>query len=117
MYLGWKKENPALKQGIANLCEIGPSKKDVVYNFFAQNAVYRWKGHPWRKWNATLRDRLVGAQSTEGKEAGSWFDPGDLNAAGGGRLFQTAINLMTLEVYYTTSPGRRRPNAEDAFPE
>ena len=38
-------------------------------------------------------------QTQEGDEAGSWWNPKDIHADTGGRLFQTALGAMTLEVY------------------
>ncbi len=119
MYLGWKWDNEALNRGIDYLSETGPSEKDVVYNYFGQKVMRHRGEEPWTRWNRSLRDRLVEAQLPQGESiyAGSWFCPDDPNAAGGGRIFQTAINVMTLEVYYTTFPVPRRHDYDQDFPE
>ena len=51
-----------------------------------------------------MRKQLISVQAKEGDEAGSWWNLKDIHAATGGRLFQTAINAMTLEVYYRYLP-------------
>ena len=43
---------------------------------------------------------VILSQVREGAETGSWWNPEDLRAVEGGRLFQTAINPLMLEVYY-----------------
>jgi len=50
-----------------------------------------------------MRDRLIAAQSAAGHESGSWhFDEPYGNA--GGRLYNTALAVLTLEVYYRYLP-------------
>ncbi len=58
------------------------------------------RGDLWRKWNDGMTSHLLGSQC--GKDAGckrgSWETAG--HAASGGRAFVTAMNALTLEVYY-----------------
>ncbi len=115
MYLGWKKDNPALGRGIVHLGKVGPAKRNIVYIYFAQQAMWHWQGDSWKTWDAALRAPLINAQVTEGDEAGSWFDPHDPRAAGGGRLFQTALSVNMWEVY--SRPIYRPQASEEDFPE
>lgn len=58
----------------------------------------------WRDWNAGLKRTLVDNQCQQGPRRGS-FDPvGQWAAHGGGRVYQTALNILTLEVYYRYDP-------------
>ena len=50
-----------------------------------------------------LRERLIAEQASEGHEAGSWYYPHQHSEVGG-RLYNTCMALMTLEVYYRYMP-------------
>jgi len=118
MYLGWKKDNPALVRGVQWLGERGPSKSNMYHNYYATQVMRHWEGDPWKKWNAVMRDQLVDSQATTGHETGSWhFGRGDHGAARGGRLYCTAMATMILEVYYRHLPIYRKPSTEEDFPE
>lgn len=101
MYLGWRKEIPALPRGIKRLDQWGPSRHDMFYNFFATDARRHYGGDGWKVWNAALRDYLIAAQADDGHEKGSWHFASDPHGAQwGGRLYCTAMAALTLETYY-----------------
>ena len=118
MYLGWKKDNAALQRGVDALGKQGPSKTDVYYNYYATQ-VMRHQGDDdprWRAWNKAMRDFLIETQSKTGNETGSWFlDAKGHGNASGGRLYQTAMCTMVLEVYYRHLPIYRQQAASDEF--
>ena len=107
MYLGWKREKPELKAGAEYLAGIGPSREDMYYNYYATQVLHHWDGELWDKWNQRMRDQLVETQIKEGPGAGSW-DVTDPHGNAGGRIYQTALSLLTLEVYYRHLPIYRR---------
>ncbi len=110
LYLGWDKNHPAVKRGVEWIGEQGPSKTNMYYNYHATRLMLQVGGEPWRKWNGVLRPHLVTTQAREGHEKGSWYFEGDdLGAARGGRLYMTAMALMTLEVDYRHLPIYERP--------
>jgi hypothetical protein len=76
----------------------GPT--NMYYWYYATLALYQHGGEPWTKWNAALRDRLIGLQSTSGHQTGSWEPDSSLYGAKGGRIYSTALAALTLEVYY-----------------
>ena len=108
MYLGAEQDNPVLGGGVERVAKQGPSKNDAYYNYYATQVVFQYtagKGPLWDKWNKQMRDLLVTTQQTEGHIAGSWApQDGDHGKAKGGRLYATALNCMTLEVYYRLLP-------------
>jgi hypothetical protein len=55
----------------------------------------------WKKWNEPMKNALVPNQKTakDGCQNGSW-DPASRWGEEGGRVWATAINSLTLEVYY-----------------
>jgi hypothetical protein len=63
-----------------------------------------------------MRDQLVNTQSKVGLEKGSWYIGGDHGAKSGGRLYDTSMATMILEVYYRHMPLFKQDAAEDDFP-
>jgi hypothetical protein len=51
-----------------------------------------------------MREHLLRTQVKEGHKAGSWNPEGTDYGARGGRLYATAMALLTLEVYYRHLP-------------
>jgi hypothetical protein len=103
MYLGWPKEQPALQSGIAFLSSHGPQLDDLYYSYYATQVMRHHGGQVWQTWNAKMRDLLLQSQLKKGNDAGSW-DPQGAQSREGGRLYQTALATMILEVYYRHLP-------------
>ena len=87
----------------------GPSEKDAVSNFHATMLMHSHAGISRATWHRKIRQRLGDTQAMAGDDAGSWWNPDDIHAAVGGRLLQTAINTMTLEVYYDYLLSQKSP--------
>ena len=116
MYLGWGRGNNALGRGVQHLSKRGPSPSDMYYNYYATQVLHHWGGEPWRRWNAILRDRLIDTQETSGHARGSWRPTGGHGASQGGRLYETTLSIMTLEVYYRHLPLYRNRDLGDEHP-
>jgi hypothetical protein len=61
---------------------------------------------------------MLERQIREGNLKGSWFDKDDIQAKTGGRIAQTALNLMALQVYFRHLPVHQcfvRETADDDF--
>jgi hypothetical protein len=108
MYLGWKHDEPALIRGVEFLAKQGPSKNNMYFNYYATQVMRHFGGEQWDKWNLVMREHLVNTQVKRGspfEEQGSWTPPkGGHAAEKGGRLYETAMSVMTLEVYYRHMP-------------
>lgn len=119
MYMGEKKSTLGIQQAVEALSKRGPSKSDVYYNYYTAQALFQYtngKGPMWKKWNEKTREMLVATQSHEGHEAGSWKpQAGEGHGQTSGRLFTTAMNTMTLEVYYRMLPIYRQEAIEGEF--
>jgi len=79
-----------------------PAKVDYYAWYYAALALFQFDGPDgalWNKWSKGMVQALVKSQSSMGCEAGSW-DPADRWGCEGGRVYATAINALTLEVYY-----------------
>jgi hypothetical protein len=99
MRLGWKNDNPALQEGIRHLAREGPSKSNYYYNYYGSALMARYGGETGKKWCATATDYVIDAQQGKGTPmAGSWYTGlGDHGTSRGGRLYCTAMALMTLQ--------------------
>jgi hypothetical protein len=75
----------------------------LYFTYYATQAVHHFDGPLWDEWNRGLRDRLVALQVTQGHAAGSWHTA-DYHTVAGGRLCDTALAIMILEVYYRHMP-------------
>ncbi|MDC0935698.1 terpene cyclase/mutase family protein [Pirellulales bacterium] len=112
MYMGIYRDDKGLKAGIERLVATGPNRgsNGAYFNYYAAQAIFQYtggKGPLWEKWNDAMRDFLVTTQAQEGHEAGSWGPRGEnpgSHVQHGGRLYQTAMSCMTLEVYYRLMP-------------
>jgi hypothetical protein len=100
---GWHRDHPPLAKGVDFLDQLGPSKDNLYYNYYATQVLFHYGGYPWERWNAVLREYLISTQGTQGHESGSWFFA-DGHSESGGRLYNTAMAVMTLEVYYRYMP-------------
>jgi hypothetical protein len=86
---------------LADLPEAGAAKTDSTYWYFGSLALYQFdgpSGDAWKKWNEPMKNALVPIQKTakDGCAKGSW-DPAGFE---GGRVGATALNGLTLEIYY-----------------
>ena len=118
MYLGWKKNHPAMERGVANLAKGGPSN-DLYHDYYATQVLHHMEGETWVSWNNTMRDMLVSTQGKKGHETGSWFE-GVNGGVGGdavGRLYCTSLSTMILEVYYRHLPIYGQQSVEEEFKE
>ncbi len=103
MYFGREQEHPDLSNACQFLADAGSSDSDIYYNYYATLVLHHAGAPQWKQWNQTVRDNLIRTQQKNGHEAGSWFFT-DLHGNVGGRLYTTAMAVMTLEVYYRFMP-------------
>ncbi|HZE98587.1 MAG TPA: prenyltransferase/squalene oxidase repeat-containing protein [Planctomycetota bacterium] len=108
IFMQKRRSEPALNSVnllVADLPEWKPSKIDFYYWYYSSMALFQFDGPDggmWRKWNEPMRNTLVASQKTrkDGCSNGSWNSDQDRWGAEGGRVYATALNAMTLEVYY-----------------
>jgi len=103
MYTGWRRSHPGLVQGVAHLNVWGPAKDSLYYDYYATQVLFHWAGPEWDTWNRKMREQLISTQERAGHQAGSWYFESQQSAAGG-RLYNTALATMILEVYYRIMP-------------
>jgi hypothetical protein len=108
IFMSKNRGDPALKGGVDLLLKdlpvwTGP-KIDFYYWYYASLALFQFdgpSGPSWKAWNENMKNALVANQkrAADGCQNGSW-DPIDRWGFEGGRVYATAINALTLEVYY-----------------
>jgi hypothetical protein len=116
MYLGWKKEHAALQEGVKYLSATGPDNQNMYFNYYATQVLRQYGGAEWDQWNVKMRDYLVAKQDKAGPAAGSWFFSGGHGADKGGRLYNTSLAAMILEVYYRHMPIYQEQATKEEFP-
>ncbi len=112
-YLGWGPSVPALQRGAEslvqkdNLVRVPNNSENYscnVYGWYVASTALKGLGpynKHWRQWNASLSTELPKLQEPpKSKEEGSWSPAYDEYAFGGGRLYVTALSILSLEVYY-----------------
>lgn len=112
MYLGAGLDNADVDMAASYVAGMGPSESDIYYNYYGTQVLFHRGGKDWKQWNETLRDHLIQTQDRSGTHRnGSWYFE-DPNGRFGGRLYTTAMAIMTLEVYYRYMPLYRRDAVE-----
>jgi hypothetical protein len=108
-YLGAKRNDPAIQEGIAYLMANLPrlDRRNTYYWYYATQVMHNVPGPQWDTWNRQMRRVLIDSQVKEGCAAGSW-DPREPTPdpwrVQGGRIMITSLCCLTLEVYYRYLP-------------
>jgi hypothetical protein len=106
--LGWRREDLQAsvfwfvqKGGIPDAWK--EERVDLFYWYFGTLCAFQQGGETWKQWNEAMKKTFCDAQRQDGDEKGSW-DPIGANAKEWGRVGQTALVTMCLEVYYRYLP-------------
>jgi hypothetical protein len=73
---------------------------NLYYWYYGTLAMYQHGGDAWTRWNAEVRDAIVGHQRLQGHATGSWDPDSSTYGSKGGRIYCTALATLSLEVYY-----------------
>ena len=121
-FMGWKRSHPFMIGSGNYLMDYLPQwmqglNKGMAiawyhyYWYYGTLAMYQMGGRYWRAWNQKIKKMYPEKQRTSPAElAGSW-DP-DTAVLNGGRLFSTAMSILSLETYYRFSPLMGKPGDE-----
>jgi hypothetical protein len=107
-YLGAKRDSPMLAGGMGYLLNHLPDDgfSNIYYWYYATQVMHNMSGYEWDTWNRKMRDLLVRTQVRSVHECanGSWAPEKDAWGRSGGRLMQTSLSALTLEIYYRYLP-------------
>lgn len=92
----------------------GPNARSIKPDYYlwynCTLAMFQVGGEPWKRWNDATRERIIALQEHgDACARGSW-PPHDPWSGDGGRIYSTALAVLTLEVYYRFA----KENALDA---
>ncbi|MFM8413616.1 MAG: hypothetical protein ACKOCX_02730 [Planctomycetota bacterium] len=107
--LGWDRDQPQLLSGrdylMANLPPVDKAPLgDLLLFHFATQVLQQLEGVEFDTWNGRLREHLIRTQNVKGDLAGSWDPQGAEDVERGGRMYATALSLLTLQTYYRHLP-------------
>ncbi|MHC4778023.1 MAG: hypothetical protein ACYTFG_05530 [Planctomycetota bacterium] len=72
---------------------------DMVHWYWGTLGMFQMGRQYWKCWNEPMKNALVPTQQRQGCVNGSW-DPVGAWGKAGGRVFATAVNVQSLQVYY-----------------
>ncbi|MGA2034782.1 MAG: prenyltransferase/squalene oxidase repeat-containing protein [Thermoguttaceae bacterium] len=110
-YLGARRGEPMMVDGVKYLMTQLPDRnqRNIYYWYYATQVLHNYTGYEWDTWNRAMRKLLIETQVKDPNTCanGSW-DPDkpahDQWAHEGGRLMETALSALTLEIYYRYLP-------------
>jgi hypothetical protein len=112
IYIDSNQRDPILAKSarllVSDLPQWDEAKHEVdsYYWYYATLALFQYQdggGHTyWKQWNEAMKKALVPSQKVrkDGCQDGSWSPEADRWGFAGGRVYVTAVNTMSLEVYY-----------------
>jgi hypothetical protein len=80
------------------------SFQSYYYWYTATLGLFHLGGERWKAWNFLLLRALLPLQSQKAHEMGSWPPEASWVGVSGGRVYATAMCLLTLETYYRYEP-------------
>jgi HEAT repeat protein len=113
-FMGWKRSHPFLIGSANYLMNYLPQWRKGLekgmsvawyfyYWYYGTLAMHQMGGRYWRGWNEKIKTMLPENQRRDPEDmVGSW-DP-DSAVLNGGRVFSTAMAILSLETYYRFSP-------------
>ena len=116
--LGWPRNHPALIKGAGRIAAHLESnrQRNIYYWYYATQLLHNLKNKDWERWNPHVREELIKTQVKDDTCANGSWDPShpspDHWGEVAGRLFQTSLSILTLEVYYRYLPLYRTADTE-----
>ena len=104
-FMGWRKEELQasvelfMKDGGVPSWGANGESVDLYYWYYGALCVFQQGGDLWKQWNAGMVKSLCENQRRDGDDTGSW-DPKGPYSGDWGRVGQTALGALCLEVYY-----------------
>jgi hypothetical protein len=110
VFFGYKQNDPRLRGGANVLAQMLPvyemggggkrSQVDFYYWYYGTLAMFQMGGDHWRQWNKHMKKALVDHQQLKGSVRGSWDPEPEAWGKLAGRVYATAVNVLSLEIYY-----------------
>ena len=99
------KADPRVGRAAAWLCGImpEPGAPDFLGWNLASTALFWFDGPEgplWKRWNEPMKQAILPPQRVGDCPDGSWNPEGNATELQGGRVLATALNVVTMEVFY-----------------
>ena len=125
IWLGRTRSHPQIIGNANQVVETVPGygsglEKDYAFYpytwYYGSLAMYQMGGRYWAKWRRTCIKGILDNQHTEGHRTGSWSMPKEQFFGGltGGRIYCTAMCILTLESFYRYQPYLARHSTRGA---
>jgi hypothetical protein len=114
LLMGERRSADAIRQGCKLMLERRPAwsptgrVNNFYYWYYGTYAMFQHGGQPWHDWNEAMQQALLPSQRTDDCANGSW-DADDPWSPVGGRIYATALNALTLEIYYRYKRAQETP--------
>ncbi len=115
--LGHQANESIMQASARHISQFPPDwnkEPNTYFWYYGTLALYQHGGPQWDQWNSALTKTLLANQRRDGRAAGSWNPVGEW-AQTGGRVCQTALCTLMLEVYYRYLPLYANPQPIDAI--
>ena len=106
IFCGQSRRDPKIIKGVEILQNNLPrwnkpsnTMVDFYYWYYGTYAMFQYGGQTWQRWNRAMKHALLDNQRIGGCTDGSW-DPVGKWGIIGGRVYATAMNSLTLQIYY-----------------
>jgi len=73
---------------------------DLYYTYYGTLCAFQQGGDNWKRWNEAMKKALLPRQCKDGDDTGSWAPETGGFSKCWGRVGETAISTLCLEVYY-----------------
>ncbi|MEK7270486.1 MAG: prenyltransferase/squalene oxidase repeat-containing protein [Planctomycetota bacterium] len=103
LFMGDQGQGPWMQKAADEVKAKGVDLRNFYYLYYGTLTMFQIGGPHWKAWNEMMKDPLIKIQKSGGDDDGSW-DPDAMHGPYGGRVYQTALGAMTLEVYYRYLP-------------
>jgi hypothetical protein len=77
---------------------------NIYFYYYATQVLHHMEGTDFDLWNHLVREHVVRTQEKEGSHEGSWNPKGVDWGEKGGRMYATALALLTLQAPYRHLP-------------
>ena len=113
-----KLDSPIVQGGASYLAQM--ADRDIQFPncylwYNCTMAMFQVGGESWQRWNSAIRDHVVSLQVPgEVCDRGSW-PTNDMYGGQGGRIYTTALAVLTLEAYYRFQRVAGQPETKKFF--
>ena len=106
LFLNWDTKHDDVQKAGDIISKAGPALNNLYYTYYGTLSMFMLHAgkSTWKDWNKKFQGPLMAQQVTQGPQKGSWAPEGHVYGSHGGRVYTTAMAILSLEVYYRYLP-------------